>query len=58
MRTDPAVAESIEHYKRIIAFRNILVHGYDVIDDRVVWDVVRQDLPELHARVVALLGEG
>ena len=58
LRTDPVVAESIEHCERIIAFRNILVHGYDVINDRVVWDVVRKDQPELHARVVALLGQG
>ena len=57
LRTDPVVAESIENCRRIIAFRNILVHAYDVINDRVVWDVVSQELPELHARVVALLEE-
>jgi uncharacterized protein with HEPN domain len=30
-----------------IAFRNILIHGDAVIDDRVVWDVVQKDLPIL-----------
>ena len=41
-RTAPAVAEGIPHYRRVIAFRNILIHGYDVVDDRVVWDIIQQ----------------
>jgi uncharacterized protein with HEPN domain len=27
-RTDPAAASQISEYQRIIAFRNILIHGY------------------------------
>ena len=38
-----------------MAFRNILVHGYDVVDDAIVWDVVRVDLPRLLREVTALL---
>jgi len=56
-KSDPALAESIEHCKRIIAFRNILIHGYDVIDDRVVWDVIERDLPALHDRAASLLAQ-
>ncbi len=52
---EPVVASRITHTRRIIAFRNILIHGYDVIDDRVVWDVVQQDLPALVAEVAGLL---
>jgi len=33
----PAVADQIPERRQIIAFRNILVHGYDAIDDHVVW---------------------
>jgi uncharacterized protein with HEPN domain len=33
-RTDPAVASQIGEYQRIIAFRNILIHGYAEIDHR------------------------
>jgi uncharacterized protein with HEPN domain len=42
---------------RIIAFRNILVHGYANIDDRVVWSVPEQKLPALLREAEALLAE-
>ena len=57
-KIDLDTARSIPDRKRIIAFRNILVHGYDVVDDGVVWDVVRGSLPALLEHVRELLGEG
>ena len=56
-KTNVAVASQISDYQRIVAFRNILVHGYDAVDDRIVWDIVDKNLPALHRQVVALLGE-
>jgi uncharacterized protein with HEPN domain len=52
---DPAVVERISEYRRIIAFRNILIHGYSAIDDRVVWDIVETKLPVLRREVETLL---
>ena len=52
---DPAVFEQIDGGARIIAFRNILIHGYDVVDDLVVWDVIQQHLPRFAAQVNSLL---
>jgi len=54
---DSDVSEQITNHRRIIAFRNILIHGYAVIDDRVVWDVVQKDLPILDQEVRTLLGQ-
>jgi len=54
-RTAPGIAESIPHYKRVIAFRNILIHGYDVVEHRVVWDIIQQHLSPLHDTASALL---
>lgn len=54
-RIEPSVASTITNYKRIIAFRNILVHGYAVVDDDVVWDIVQKDLPILYHEVETLL---
>jgi uncharacterized protein with HEPN domain len=53
----PAVAERFSEHSRIIGFRHILVHGYDVLDLDLVWAVVREKLPTLRAEAEALLGE-
>lgn len=54
-KLDAGVIEQITDYRRVIAFRNILVHAYAQIDDRVVWGVVETKLPTLTAEVGALL---
>ena len=56
-KAEPDVTGQITHYKRIISFRNILIHGYDIVEDPVVWDVVTNNLPELHKQVQTLLDE-
>jgi len=56
-RLDPATASRIPEHPRIIAFRNILIHGYAEVDARIVWDIVTTKLPPLHARVEELIRE-
>lgn len=46
-QTEPPLAAQIPDRRRSIAFRNILVHGYDAIDERIVWDVIQINLPDL-----------
>ena len=43
----PGDLETIGEYPAIIGFRNILVHGYDHVEDSAVWGIVIQDLPKL-----------
>ena len=50
-RVDPAVAAQIPELPRIVAFRNVLIHGYATVDDRLVWSVVEGALPSLLARL-------
>lgn len=57
-RTSPDVAARITDWRDIIDFRNLLVHGYDVINDRLVWETVTDDLPILRREAEALLAEG
>jgi len=54
-RLNPDIVMRISNYKRIIAFRNILVHGYAFVDDKIVWDVVQKDLPVLLEEIETLL---
>ncbi len=55
LKLAPELATKITEYRRIIDFRNLLNHGYDLIDDAIVWGVVQKDVPVLHCEVEALL---
>jgi uncharacterized protein with HEPN domain len=54
-KVDPTIEQAISEYRRIIAFRNILVHGYAAIDHTTVWGILRKDLPVLKRKVELLL---
>jgi len=55
-RADPALAAQLPDLPQIIAFRNVLIHGYATINHRIVWDAVNDDLPRLVAALTQLLG--
>jgi len=42
-------------WPQIIGLRNRLIHGYDVVDFDVLWQIVTQDLPSLVATLEALI---
>ena len=42
-------------WRRVVAFRNLVVHAYFAIDWRVVWMVAIRDLPVLRRETEALL---
>ena len=52
---DPVTAASVSQLRRIIDFRNRIIHGYDTVDDTVVWGVAEQSLPTLIREVTVLL---
>jgi uncharacterized protein with HEPN domain len=54
---DAPLAARVPDLPRIVAFRNILIHGYALIDRARVWSVVQNDLPALRAALDGLLAE-
>ena len=54
-KIDPATADCVANCDAIIAFRNLLIHGYDFIDNPRVWQIIKADVPGLHEQVAALL---
>jgi uncharacterized protein with HEPN domain len=56
-RLDAALAAKIPDLREIVAFRNILIHGYALIDRARVWRVVQDDLPRLRTALNDLLAE-
>lgn len=47
VRVDAAKAQALGNYPQIIGFRNVVVHGYDVIEDAIVWGIVQNEIPRL-----------
>lgn len=54
-RVDERTAQLIPDLRRIIAFRNILIHGYALIDHVRVWAIIEQHLPGLRSTLDELL---
>ena len=52
---EPEILSQIRNYRDIVSFRNILAHGYDTIDDRIVWNIIEADLDNLIEDVGKLL---
>lgn len=52
---DDSILDSISHHADIIGFRNVLAHGYDHIDDRIVWNAITRYLPLLKKEVLGLV---
>lgn len=47
-RIDPNNIEAkIPDYHKIIGFRNLITHGYDIIDDYSLWDFAKNLVPIL-----------
>jgi uncharacterized protein with HEPN domain len=55
IRVAPDVAESLTDPRRIINFRNVMVHGYARIVPDTVWGVIEENVPVLLAEVQRLL---
>ena len=44
-------------WAKIVSMRNRLIHGYDFVDNDILWDTLRVNLPGLLAQLEAILGD-
>ncbi len=42
-------------WRGIVSMRNMLIHGYEVVDLDVLWDTVTQDIPALIQMLIKIL---
>ena len=56
-KADPALSASIPDLPQIVAFRNVLIHGYAVVEHPRVWRIIQESLPPFRAQVAALLDQ-
>jgi uncharacterized protein with HEPN domain len=57
-RLESGLGNVLTGLRQIIGFRNVLVHGYAVVQDATVWGIVENDLPVLKQEVDRLLAQG
>ena len=59
LRADaPDILDRISESNRIIGFRNVLIHGYDTVDNDITWRIIREKLPILRDEVSKLMNAG
>jgi uncharacterized protein with HEPN domain len=47
----------ISDSRRIVDLRNWVIHGYDKVDDVIIWGIISRDIPKLKIQVEKLLTE-
>jgi uncharacterized protein with HEPN domain len=45
----------VEDARKIVDLRNWVIHGYDIIDDVIIWGIISKHLPVLKNQVAVLL---
>lgn len=56
-RVFPTIAAQVPELREVIDFRNLLSHGYDAVDLRVVWSLARHELSALLTTLRRILAE-
>lgn len=56
-KVSPDIVPRISSCKKVIAFRNLAVHGYDMLDNETIWGIVKTHVPVLLRDVEILLKE-
>jgi uncharacterized protein with HEPN domain len=55
LKSNPAI--NIRDARKIVDLRNWVIHGYDKVDDVIVWGILTRNLPILKNDIEELLGE-
>jgi len=52
---DPEISDLIPDSREIINLRNVIVHGYAVVENETIWGILQSDLPDLYDQVRKIL---
>jgi uncharacterized protein with HEPN domain len=56
VKIDPDLADEVENTREIINLRNVIVHGYAVVENETIWGILQIDFPRLYEQVKTILG--
>lgn len=57
-RIDATMAGRFSNFPQIVGFRNVVVHGYDMIEDAIVWGIILNEIPRLLIQLTELQMHG
>ena len=57
LKFDSSLNARITSSKQIVSFRNVLIHGYATISNKLVWEIIEAKLPILQQEVEQLVME-
>ena len=52
---DAELLSGVDNWREIIGFRNVIAHGYDVIENEIVWNSIEKDIPALLNQLIQLI---
>ncbi len=53
LKIDPSL--KIENARKIVDTRNWVIHGYDKVDDVVIWGIISIHLPKLKKEIIKII---
>jgi uncharacterized protein with HEPN domain len=53
---EPGLTDQVPELHRIVGMRNRIIHGYDSVDDELLWQTVRHNIPPLTEHLKQILG--
>lgn len=53
---DPEVTDLLPELRRIVGMRNRIIHGYDSVDDELLWQTIQHNIPALSKHLEQILG--
>lgn len=57
LRLTPELAERLPAARKAVGLRNRIIHGYDNLDDFIIWSVIRDNIPVLASELDTMLSE-
>ena len=55
LKIDPTI--EISESRRIVDLRNWVIHGYDKVDDVIIWGIISKDIPRLKDQVKKIINQ-
>jgi len=53
---DPEMTNLLPELRRIVGMRNRIIHGYDSVDDELLWQIIQHNVSPFSKHLEQLLG--